>query len=197
MHLIHLITLFYFLFPAAHPAENTPKDKRFSIITEVTVFILQVSSVGIAIGYGLDDRGSILDSSKRFISIPQHSDRRWRPSNLLPNGYQAFFSLGVKRPGLEANHSPPCSAEIKNGDAIPPLPKTCSWRFALLITHRDKFTLTFTINEAVSTDYTASDDWIIVNKVLERVWKEAVLGSFQTLPRNLYCGTEETHEEPQ
>jgi hypothetical protein len=31
---------------------------------------------------------------------------------------------GVKRPGREADHSPPSSAEVRNGGAIPPLPHT-------------------------------------------------------------------------
>jgi hypothetical protein len=35
--------------------------------------------------------------------------------------------LGVKRPGREADHSPPSSAEIKNGGATTPLPNMCSW----------------------------------------------------------------------
>jgi hypothetical protein len=34
------------------------------------------------------------------------------------------ISLGVKQLGCEADHSPPSSAEIKNGGAIPPLPHT-------------------------------------------------------------------------
>jgi hypothetical protein len=46
------------------------------------------SSVGIELGYGLDDRGSI----------------QWVPGAL---------SLGVKRPGCEGDHSPPSSAEVK------------------------------------------------------------------------------------
>jgi hypothetical protein len=33
----------------------------------------------------------------------------------------------VKRPGREADHSPPSSAEVKNGDAIPPLTHMSSW----------------------------------------------------------------------
>jgi hypothetical protein len=37
---------------------------------------------------------------------------------------------GVKRPGNEADHPPPSSAEVKNGRAIPPLPHTASWRGA-------------------------------------------------------------------
>jgi hypothetical protein len=34
---------------------------------------------------------------------------------------------GVKRPGREADHSPPSSAEVKNGGALPPLPHTLPW----------------------------------------------------------------------
>jgi len=33
----------------------------------------------------------------------------------------------TKRLGLEADHSPPSSAEVKNEGAIPPLPNTSSW----------------------------------------------------------------------
>jgi hypothetical protein len=34
---------------------------------------------------------------------------------------------GVKQPGYEADHSPPSSAEVKNGGAILSLPHTPSW----------------------------------------------------------------------
>jgi hypothetical protein len=36
--------------------------------------------------------------------------------------------LGVKKPGLEDDHTPPFSSEVKNGGAIPPVPHTSSWR---------------------------------------------------------------------
>jgi hypothetical protein len=36
----------------------------------------------------------------------------------------------INRPGLEADHSPPYSVEVKNDEAIPPLPNTFSWRGA-------------------------------------------------------------------
>jgi hypothetical protein len=29
--------------------------------------------------------------------------------------------LGIRRPGRDADHSPPSSAEVKNGGVIPPL----------------------------------------------------------------------------
>jgi hypothetical protein len=42
------------------------------------------------------------------------------------------LSLGVKRPGCEADHSPPSTAEVKVPGVIPPLPNTPSWRDAQL-----------------------------------------------------------------
>jgi hypothetical protein len=37
------------------------------------------------------------------------------------------LSPGVKQPRREADHSPPSSAEVKNGGAIPPLPHVFSY----------------------------------------------------------------------
>jgi hypothetical protein len=68
------------------------------------------SSIGIAAGYGLDGRDSIPDRAKIFFSTPQRPDRLWGPPRLLYNGYRGVFRLGVKRPGREADHSPPSSA---------------------------------------------------------------------------------------
>jgi hypothetical protein len=51
-----------------------------------------------------------------MFSTPQRPDRLWDPPNLLFNGYR----------GREDEHSPASSAEVKNGEAIPPLPHTSS-----------------------------------------------------------------------
>jgi hypothetical protein len=53
------------------------------------------------------------------------------------------FSPGVKQQALEADHSPPSDARVKNGGAIPPLSLKSSWHGAELIKHRGNFTLTF------------------------------------------------------
>jgi hypothetical protein len=37
---------------------------------------------------------------------------------------QGAISLGAQRPGCEADHSPPSTAKVKNGGAIPPLSHT-------------------------------------------------------------------------
>jgi hypothetical protein len=47
--------------------------------------------------------------------------------------------LGLKRPRREADHSPPSSAEVKNGGAMPPFSNMSSWHSALLITQRQLY----------------------------------------------------------
>jgi hypothetical protein len=70
------------------------------------------SSVGIAQGYGLDDRGSrvrfsaglgifLLTTASRMALVPTQPPIQWIPGAL---------SLGVKRPECEADHSSPFSA---------------------------------------------------------------------------------------
>jgi hypothetical protein len=68
------------------------------------------SSVGIATGYGLNDRrvGVRVSVKARSFSSPRCPDRLWGPPSLLSNGYR-----GVKRQGREADHSPTTSAEVK------------------------------------------------------------------------------------
>jgi hypothetical protein len=73
------------------------------------------SAVGIATGYGLDDRGVgvRVPLGSRIFSAPCRPDRLWGPPNLLYNEYRALYPRGVKRQGREADHSPPTSAEVK------------------------------------------------------------------------------------
>jgi hypothetical protein len=52
----------------------------------------QDSSVGIAAGYGVDGRGSILGGDKEFFSTSQRLERG-QPS-LLSDGYWEFFPPG-------------------------------------------------------------------------------------------------------
>jgi hypothetical protein len=57
--------------------------------------------------------GSNPDTGWEFFSLPPRPDRLWNPPSLLSNVYYGFFP-GVKRPGREADHSVPFSAEVKN-----------------------------------------------------------------------------------
>jgi hypothetical protein len=59
------------------------------------------SEVGIATGYGLDDRGVgvRVPVGARIFSSPRRPDRLWGPSNLLSNGYRGLFLPGGKAAG--------------------------------------------------------------------------------------------------
>jgi hypothetical protein len=67
-------------------------------------------------GYGLD-RSSIPDFS--LLHSVQTGSGTHRAS--YPVGIKESLT-GVKRPELEIDHSPPSSAEAKNGEVISPLP---------------------------------------------------------------------------
>jgi hypothetical protein len=68
-----------------------------------------------------------------LLSVQTHS--RVHPAS-YPVGNRGSFP-GGKVAGHEADHSPPSSAKVKNGGAIPPLPHTSSWRGAQLIKHME------------------------------------------------------------
>jgi hypothetical protein len=73
------------------------------------------SSVGIALGYGLDDWGSRVRFQVGAGNFSLHhrvqNGSGAHPAS-YPVGNRGSFP-GVKRPGLEADHSPPSSAEVK------------------------------------------------------------------------------------
>jgi hypothetical protein len=73
------------------------------------------SAVGIATGYGLGDGevGVRVPVRSRIFTSPFRPDRLWGSPNLLYSGYRGLFPGSKKRPGREADHSPPTSAEVK------------------------------------------------------------------------------------
>jgi hypothetical protein len=72
--------------------------------------------VGIATGYGLDDRevGVRVPVGSIIFSSPRCPYWFWGSPSLLYNGYRWTLSPGIKRPGREADYSPQTSAEVKN-----------------------------------------------------------------------------------
>jgi hypothetical protein len=103
---------------------NITTVEKFVVIQLATFFVLRYllgtkgsrdRAVSIATGYGLDGpRGRNLSSGKGKVFLLSTSSRpvlgptqpsiQWVPGALSP---------GVKRPGHEADHSPPTSVEVK------------------------------------------------------------------------------------
>jgi hypothetical protein len=57
------------------------------------------------------DRGKPKNSKE---SQSQYFSRLWGPPSLLYNGYRGSYPRGKARPGRDADHSPPSSAEVEN-----------------------------------------------------------------------------------
>jgi hypothetical protein len=88
------------------------------------MYKIRDSSVGIATGYEMVGRGSI---PGRGSFSPFHRVQIGPGAHPIsyPMGTGDSFS-GIKRPGHEADYSPPSSAVVKNGGAISPLPHMSS-----------------------------------------------------------------------
>jgi hypothetical protein len=112
------------------PLPGNPWEQRCIAMAKIYLINLMLrhllrsrdSSVNTATGYRLGGRGSIPGRGKRFFSNPQRLDRLWGPPSILCNGYLGLFYPGANWQGRKADHSPPSTAEIKNGGAIPQFP---------------------------------------------------------------------------
>jgi hypothetical protein len=82
------------------------------------------NSGGIATGYGLEERGSIPGRGKVFL-FSVVSIQAMGPTH-TPMSIGARFPE-VKRPGREADSSPPSSALVKTGGIMIPLFHMPSW----------------------------------------------------------------------
>jgi hypothetical protein len=74
------------------------------------------SSVGVTLGYGLDDRGSRVRFPAGAGNFSFFTTASRTALGLTQPPIQwvlGALSLGAKRPGREADHSPPSSAEVK------------------------------------------------------------------------------------
>jgi hypothetical protein len=90
----------------------------------------------------------LFTTASRMALGPSQPPIQWVPGAL---------SLGVKRPGREADHSPPSSAEIKERlELYLHSPSTPSWRGAQL-KHRNNFT--FYLYQMFLTVFTKARHW--------------------------------------
>jgi hypothetical protein len=73
------------------------------------------STVCIATGYGLNDRGVgvRVPEGSRIFSSPSRPDRLWGPPKPPIQWVPGAVSTAVKRPEREADHSSPASVEVK------------------------------------------------------------------------------------
>jgi hypothetical protein len=89
--------------------------REFSRVVHCILSESRHSSVGIALGYGLEDRGPRVRFPAGAGNFSLHhrvqTGSRAYPAS-YPMGTRGPFP-GVKRPGREADHSPPSNAEIK------------------------------------------------------------------------------------
>jgi hypothetical protein len=92
-------------------------DARWSIVSYHGQHLLSLSSFRILTGYGLDDWGLGFDSRRRGLGIllfTTPSRTALGPTQRPIQSVPGALSLGVKRPGRQADHSPPSSAKVKN-----------------------------------------------------------------------------------
>jgi hypothetical protein len=94
----------------------------------------------LGLGYKLDDVGFESWQGLGICLFTTPSRAALGPPQPPIQWVSGALSLGVKRPGREANHSPPSSQRVRG--AIPPLPNKPSWCGAQL-KHRDNFTLLY------------------------------------------------------
>jgi hypothetical protein len=85
---------------------------------DTVLFQSRDSLVGIALGYGLDDRGSRVQFPARAGNFSLHHRIPASRMTLVPiqppiQWVSGALSLRVKRPEREADHSLPSSAEVK------------------------------------------------------------------------------------
>jgi hypothetical protein len=123
----------------------TVQEDRICVLHFVLSQVLSKSrdsSVGIALGYGLHDRGVLGFHFRRGLGIflfTTVSRTAQGPTRPPIQWILEALSPGVKRPGREADHSPPTSARSRMHGAIPPSQYLfMTW---CLVKHRDNFTL--------------------------------------------------------
>jgi hypothetical protein len=115
------------------------------------------SSVGVVTAWAAWVR---FPAGAKFFSAPQRPDRLWGASILLSNGYRGEISPEVKRPGREADHLLPSTAEVKDGGAIPPFPHVLMAQF--LIKYTDSFTFFFHFLHPIAFNGLCLGCWLVL-----------------------------------
>jgi hypothetical protein len=127
----------------------------------------QTLGVGIAkwynADYGLDDWWF---ESRQWLAIfifTTVSRLALGPTQLPIQWVSGALSLGVKRPGREADHSPPYSTKIKNAWSYTSTPQYAFMAWCSVKKHRDNYTYTFTLEKRTTLEGVGFN-WRIVLK---------------------------------
>jgi hypothetical protein len=102
-----------------HRFNKERNNEHFALKLITYIMCIQIhscaSSVGIANGYGLGDRriGVRARLGSTIFTLPRRPDLLGTPPSLLYSGYQGLFLRGAWQQRIEADHSPPPSAEVK------------------------------------------------------------------------------------
>jgi hypothetical protein len=94
------------------------------------------SSADIAIGYRLDGLSSVPSRGNTFLSTPVSTGSGSHLASYTM-GTRRFHPGCVKQLGCEVDHSPPPTAEVKNGGSVPPFPHMSLWHGVKFINYRD------------------------------------------------------------
>jgi hypothetical protein len=151
-----------------HLLESAEMPRNLNLWFDSVFLQSHDSSVSIALDYGLDNWILGFDSqwglgiflfttTSRTALGPTQPPIQWVPGAL---------SLGVKRLGHEADHSPPSSAKVKNVWSYTSTPQYFFMAWCL-VKHRDNFTFTFTFYLLLSIFFTSLPSVLWQNTVIK------------------------------
>jgi hypothetical protein len=100
----------------------------------------------------------------------------WVPPSLLSSGYPGLFPLGVKRPGCEANHSPPSSAEVKE----------CAFMAWYSVKAQELLSLYLLASSLTSQHGFCSSVYVGITRKVIEIFKDQILCNFDVTEVKLF-----------
>jgi hypothetical protein len=132
------------------------------------------SPVGIALGYGLDDRCPRVrfpTGSWEFFSSPPRQKRLWGPPSLLCNGYQGLFPWGLSGRGAKLTTHPHLVPRSKNECSYTSTPQYAfmAWCLAKAQGQLYLYLLTFTNQEMIMILKKVNSEKALMHRYTQRI----------------------------